>query len=150
MRSSAVSAAISAVTEGSPSTVAFVSSNISKSLTVNGAPVRVNMLGGKQCFLFAMIDTGSRVSFIISSVFTRYFGRSLSKLNPSSRNFTAVNNTPVEVCGTFQSTIGFEQIPETEFKIGLQILSKDNLGTHLIIIIGRDLLDLHDIVVTVV
>jgi len=50
------------------------------------------------------------------------------------------------VCGTFQSTIGFEQIPEVEFKIDLQILFKDNMGVHLII--GRDLLDFHDITVT--
>lgn len=56
-----------------------------------------------------------------------------------------MNDTSVTLCGTVQSSIGFEQIPEIGFQVDLQVLPNDKLGAHLII--GRNLLDAHNLTV---
>lgn len=56
-----------------------------------------------------------------------------------------INDTSVKLCGTVQSSIGFEQLREIEFQVDLQVLSNYKLGAHLIV--SHDLLDAHNITI---
>lgn len=154
MRSS-TAATISAVSETAESAgnsaeteevVGYVSPQNLNGLSVDGSPLKINIVNGKPCELFALLDTGSPVSFIIPKIYTSHFGRTIEMLSPSTRNLTAVNNTPVEIHGVVKSAIGIDQLPGRTFPIEFQVLKENKLGTHMII--GRDFLDNNEVAVT--
>lgn len=64
----------------------------------------------------------------------------------SSIRYKAVNNTPIQISGSVQTSLCLEQIPAVVLQIKLPVLQDNALATELII--GRDFLNFHKISAT--
>ncbi|XP_026829817.1 uncharacterized protein LOC113563025 [Ooceraea biroi] len=115
-------------------------------IKINGSPLKIVKFNGSDCNLFALLDTGSPVSFVRSDIYNMFFTRSAESLNPPNIMYRAVNNTPIQIYGSKEISISLEQIPAVEFKVDLHVLQDTSLATE--IILGRDFLDKHNISAT--
>lgn len=134
----AVSAVQKEADADTSSTVACVAAEISRQLICNGSPINIIKLGSNPCYLQALIDTGSPISFIREDAYKKCFDRSLKPL-PSSQLYKALNSTPINILGTIETLITFEQLPGLSANIKLHVIDMSSLSVD--IVVGRDLLD---------
>jgi len=73
-----------------------------------------------------LLDTGSSVSLIKSSVLKIFVGPNAKFDNPSVTNLKAVNNAEISVGGSKLTSIRLLALPNKILSINFQILDNDN------------------------
>lgn len=124
-------------TEDASQVVASVR-ELEKKLTISNTFIKIVKLNNKECNILVLIDTGSPVSFIREDIFQEFFTLKDDFSNSAIRKFTALNNLPIQTCGSVRTQICFEQCPNSSFNVELQILKGRNCSNT--VIIGRDFL----------
>ena len=141
------SSAVAAVEEEQAKTdsvVALVDDLVGRKIETSDCVIKVNPFNNPNKVLYALLDTGSPVSFIRLSVFNKSF-KNVTIRDSCDRSFQAANGKPIPILGLFSTNITLETLPDFSAEITLHIFNNDCLKTDLII--GRDFLDHHNITV---
>ncbi|KMQ85893.1 retrovirus-like pol polyprotein [Lasius niger] len=104
--------------------------------------IRIDSINGSDCELFALMDTGSPVSFIDSDNFSKIFTKDFP-LEMVDRKFNALSKTPIDVIKKTKTKINFRDFPEHNFDITLHVVSSTFADFD--VIIGRDFLEGHNL-----
>ncbi|KMQ83810.1 hypothetical protein RF55_19054 [Lasius niger] len=104
--------------------------------------IRIDSINGSDCELFALMDTGSPVSFIDSDNFSKIFTKDFP-LEMVDRKFNALSKTPIDVIGKTKTKINFRDFPEHNFDITFHVVSSAFADFN--VIIGRDFLEGHNL-----
>lgn len=126
--------------------VAFVENTKGIKIITNCVLIKVNELNNFTCNCFALLDTGSPISFISPMAYKNFFSCNQFVTLPS-HSYKAVNNIPINITDILNSTIKLDALPNFSASIQLHILS-DKLSSA-DIIIGRDFLENHKITVII-
>lgn len=125
------------------STTAAVAETEKDKFYLSAPIVFVNNINGKNDNLSALMDTGSPVSFISLSNFSKIFEEPITSLETVDRKFNALPKTPINVLGRIKSNIKFKELPGRDFDIVFHIVDSD--FSDLDLIIGRDFLERHEL-----
>lgn len=117
------------------STVAVVTENLERRIEISDSHLKVTTLNNHSCNITALLDTGSPVSFICSSVFEKYCGSSVPVQN-SINHYKALNNFPIKIIGSISTSLVLDALPNTLTNVNFHILEDDSFSLK--IIIGRD------------
>jgi len=98
--------------------------------------LKISEINGIPCSLLALLDTGSPVSLIKSSVLKRFVGQNTKLDNPSVMNLKTINNVEVPVSGSKLTSIKLLALPNKSLSVNFQILDNDDWSTHAVL--GRD------------
>lgn len=145
LNQSAPVATIENVQDQSTLTMACVQ-DLSKKLVISNPLIEVNEISGKICSLYALIDTGSPISFINALAFSKLNFASIS-LKKSMRSYKALNNYPIAIQGYFSTSVKLKALPNLLTPIDLHVL-RDNASSA-DMIFGRDFLAEHEISVLI-
>jgi len=102
-------------------------------LKISHSVIEINSLNGNSCNLFALVDTGSPVSFLKESIFKIFCGQKTSPKVSESCKFRALNNTPIEVNGIQEMSIGLSDLPNVSFKANFRIVNCDGWSSHAVL-----------------
>lgn len=140
LETSGPAVAVSAVQSNSKqqSTIAFVHPNDGRTLNIESNVLNIIKINGKPCKLTAMLDTGSPISFIQPRVFQRFFDIPLNKLKPIKLSYSALNNTPISLFGSWTTSIRLELLSDLDADIILHVFCENAVSTD--IVIERDFL----------
>ncbi|XP_070510437.1 uncharacterized protein [Cardiocondyla obscurior] len=128
--------------EEKPVVAAIDSNNLN--LNTTACPVKTIKIKGRNDDLFALIDTGSPVSFIKNKAWEKRL--TVVEKSMVDRRFFAIDDSVIKPCGKVQTEISFEQWPEKSFKVSLFVLECKKMRCD--VVIGRDFLDKHGITAT--
>lgn len=76
---------------------------------------------------------GSPISFIRLSVFEKFFDTPVRSLKRNSKNYTAVNRSPIQIFGLTFSVIKLQSLPDLLVEVDFNILSNESFSTSLIL-----------------
>lgn len=89
-----------------PSHVGCIFDDTPRTLKISNSIVEIHAINGSKCSMFALIDTGSPVSFMLSSVHKLFFGQNVSYDKPVTDNLVTLSNTSIKVLGLQDTNIG--------------------------------------------
>ncbi|XP_036146891.1 uncharacterized protein LOC118646976 [Monomorium pharaonis] len=122
---------LSAVTPST--TVASVKLRDDRNLVTTDSSLTVVELNNTKCKLIALLDSGSPISFVRPSIYKKYFDIPINFLQRNSKDYTAVNSTPIRLLGSITSTLKLEALSRLKAKVSLNVLNEDTLATDLIL-----------------
>jgi len=107
---------------------------------VTSAHVKVLTVNNNNCNLFAMVDTGSPISFIALRHVEQFLDKSVNQLDKLSatHKFDAIEQTPINILGKISASVTFENCLDRQFQLTFYVLRADWPDKSFII--GRDLL----------
>lgn len=126
------------------STIASVSEIIpERRLDVNNTTLKVISLNNNTCSLFALLDTGSPISFISLSVYKKINNRP-NLLNKNSISYLSISGDKIDILGSFKTKICLDSLPHLNGDITLNVLNKEIGNSDLIL--GRDYISENNII----
>jgi len=137
---STVAAAVADAEEASIPKVAAVR-ELGTTLEIASPLVPISTFCGKKCKLVALVDTGSPVSFVKETVYSRYCNNSEFLVRPSSRNLRNLCNKPLDIKGIVKVELALDILDNTSFSADMFVISNTTLEID--IIIGREFLHEH-------
>lgn len=120
-------------------TVALISKDEHRIIKTDNPQVKIVDINNVKCKLFALIDTGSPISFISSDVFNDIFKCSQSNLDQASSVYKAINGMQIKIVGSINSSLQLELLPDSTAKIKFHVL-QDNYNAYNIIL-GLDFIN---------
>ncbi|KYM94577.1 hypothetical protein ALC62_14787 [Cyphomyrmex costatus] len=131
-------------TKNTSTTVGCVDIDSQRRFEIKDSVIEINSINGSNCNLSALVDTGSKVSFIKPSIAKIFLNQQISYNNPCRESFKALNNTKIEIIGSVQIEIGFSYFPNDKAKANLLILEDENWSpTHFLL--GLDFLKANEL-----
>ncbi|XP_025268228.1 uncharacterized protein LOC105254772 [Camponotus floridanus] len=138
-------AAVESLTDVS-SEIACVQGNIVKKSFADPV-VKVVKLDTRVCDNSALVDTGSPISFINASVFSKFSKSRDVSLKTPGRCYKTLNGQVISILGIWSTSIIFKDLPTLLASIDLHVLKNDAFSADLII--GRDFLSKYEIDVSI-
>lgn len=89
--------------------------------------------------MIALIDTGSPVSFVKSTVYKKYIELFSQKITLSKRNLKNLSNLLLNILGVIRPILSLKSLENFIFVINLNIPEENIVKSNLIL--GRDFLD---------
>lgn len=136
-----VAAGVTQITETdetSAEVVATVREQPGITLELSSPIVEVIEVGGQNCKLAAMLDTGSPVSFIKRETYNKLIKLRDACLEPSNRRFKDLGNNVLKIDGLVRTTIVIRDLGDQVLPIKLYVLYGNSFPGD--IIIGREFL----------
>jgi len=132
-------AAVSGIEDPAPSEEVAAVRDPAIKLEIASPLISISSLCDKNCKLIALVDTGSPVSFVKKSVYTRYC--SYLVLKPSSRNLRNLCDQPLDIEGSIKVALSIDVLSKAKFNVELFVISNTTLEAD--IILGREFLFEH-------
>lgn len=107
-------------------------------LKISDPVLTISMLNSCLCNFYALLDTGSPISFIKLSVFKTVFAQNVCISKSTSDMYTAVNNVPIQVLDMVRTSLRLELLPDLVINIDFRVIDNQSWPTD--IILGRDFL----------
>lgn len=107
-----------------------------RQLQISSSVIEIVTFNKQSCNLFALVDTGSPVSFIKESVCKSFFEKDMQVDKSDLHNFRSLNNSPIEVVGKKKTNIGLKILPSVNIEVMFHIIRNDSWNSH--IVLGRD------------
>jgi len=142
-KTSAVAAAVTGTGDAAPAAEVAAVRDTDTTLEIASPLIRINRLCKRNCKLVALVDTGSPVSFVKDTVYTRYC--SDFELKSSLRNLRNLCDQPLDVKGTVRIALSIDVLRGTSFEVDLFVISNTTLEAD--IIFGREFLFEHQLTV---
>jgi len=107
-------------------------------LEVASPLIMISSFCNQNCNLVTFVDTGSPVSFVKYSVYSRFYTDSKYKVRPSVINLKNLCDQSLELLGTVKVSLTIDLLSGSSFAIDLFVMSNATLETD--IILGREFL----------
>jgi len=134
-----VAAAVSGAEDSASSAEVAAVRDPETTLEIASPLIRISKICNKNCNLIALVDTGSPVSFVKDSVFSRYC--SDVDLIPSTRSLRNLGDRPLDIKGTVKVALTLDVLSGNSFTVELFVISNTTLEAD--IILGREFLFEH-------
>jgi len=133
-----VAAAVTSADEATASEDVAVAMESGVTLKIGSPLVTISTFCNQNCKLVALVDTGSPVSFVKNTVYTRFCKGYKYKLKPSSRNLRNLCNKPLDLEGIVNVELEISELPKLSFETELFVISNAMLEAD--VILGREFL----------
>lgn len=115
----------------------------SKTISFSHSLLEIVKLNNEPCRLFALIDTGSPISFVKESKLVPFTKHTVKSRSFPNLTYKAINNKTIDIKATCESVITLSEFPELSFPVNFKILHDNNFSSD--VILGRDFLDANSI-----
>jgi len=97
--------------ENSTNTIAFVDTADTKKIVTSNIVLKITKIDTSIYNLLALLDTGSRISFISRQLFYNFFELTDSSTTPSC-SYNALNGTPIQIKNSVTTSFELELLPK--------------------------------------
>jgi len=116
-------------------TVAFIAEEDGRQLELSGSIIKVDSIGGQNCELTAMVDTGSPVSFVKLSIYEQFI-KPNNQMSYTNRKFVNIKKLPLDVVGIVTVDLSLQLLKNKKMLVELYVIRDQAFATD--IILGRE------------
>jgi len=121
--------------ETSGETVAFIAEEDGRQLELSGSIIKVNRIGGQNCELTAMVDTGSPASFVKLSIYEQFI-KPYNQMSYTNRKFVNIKKLSLDVVGIVTVDLSLQLLKNKKLSVELYVIRDQAFATD--IILGRE------------
>lgn len=107
---------VSEVNKGTDNTIASVTPSSNNIILSNNSLINISSINDVHTNISALVDTGSPISFICSSVYHEYFD-SKSIINTQNKAYKAISGKPIPISGSISTSIVLESLSNVKSEV---------------------------------